>query len=157
MLDKKGLKISFVGLFARANFLSAGIETIQGMRIVTNRKHVTQEKSRINLLCLNERFVLFKGSFAVLPVAALLNSSNLKTKWRYRGRELCVLWHWQLKRLSKVQRRYPLECEGHSAKPWSEHFKKRNSILQGWRTFLRADAQIVYKFRRNSFTCSWKL
>jgi hypothetical protein len=51
------------------------------MKIVTNRKHITQEKSRINLLCLKERFVLFKGSFAVLPVAALLlvNSSSLET------------------------------------------------------------------------------
>jgi hypothetical protein len=39
-----------------------------------------QEKSRINLLCLKERFVLFKGSFAVPPVAALLNSSNLETQ-----------------------------------------------------------------------------
>jgi hypothetical protein len=74
------LKISFVGLFAKAIFLSAGIEAIQGIKIVTNRKHVTQDKSRINLLCLKERFVLLKGSFAVLPVAALLKSSNLETQ-----------------------------------------------------------------------------
>jgi len=55
--------------------LSAGVETIQGMKIVTNRKHITQEKSRINLLCLKEWFMLLKWSFAVLPVAALLKSS----------------------------------------------------------------------------------
>jgi len=50
------------------------------MKIITNRKHITQEKSRINFLCLKERFVLFKGSFAMLPVAALLSSSNLETQ-----------------------------------------------------------------------------
>ena len=60
--------------------LSAGIETIQGMKIVTNRKHIIQEKSRISLLCLKEPFVLFKGSFAVLPVSALLNVSNLEAQ-----------------------------------------------------------------------------
>ena len=151
-----GLKISFVWLFTKHIFLSAGVETIQGMKIVTNRKHITQEKSRINLLCLKEWFMLLKWSFAVLPVAALLKSSNLETKWRYRSRELCVLWHWQLKRLIKVQRGCPLECEGHSTKPWSGLFKNRNRILQVWRTFLRVDAQIVYKFPRNSFTCSWE-
>ena len=80
MSGKTGLKISFVGLFAKAAFLSAGIETIQGIKTVTNRKHLTQEKSRINLLCLKERFVLFKGSFAVLPFVALLNISNLETQ-----------------------------------------------------------------------------
>ena len=26
-------------------------------------------------------------------------------------------------------------------------------LVQGWRTFLRTRAQIVYKFRRNSFAC----
>ena len=30
------------------------------------------------------------------------------------------------------------------------------SLGQGWRTFLRANAQIVYKFRRNPFVCQWK-
>jgi hypothetical protein len=77
MSGKTGLKISFVGLFTEAVLLSEDIETRQVMKIVTNRKHITQEKSRIGLLCLKEPFVLFKGSFAVLPVAALLNSSNL--------------------------------------------------------------------------------
>jgi len=61
-------------------FLSAGIETIQVTKIVTNRKHITQDNSRISLLCLKEPFVLFKGSFAVLPVGELLYISNLETQ-----------------------------------------------------------------------------
>jgi hypothetical protein len=47
MSGETKLKMSFVGLFAKAVlFLSAGIETIQGMKTVTNRKHITQEKSK---------------------------------------------------------------------------------------------------------------
>ena len=30
------------------------------------------------------------------------------------------------------------------------------SLAQGWRTFERARAQIVYKFLRNSFACPWE-
>jgi len=31
-----------------------------------------------------------------------------------------------------------------------------NCLGKGWRTFLRARAQIIYKFRRNSFACPWE-
>jgi len=38
-------------------------------------------------------------------------------------------------------------------RPWSDW---RDTLYQGWRTFLRMCTQIVYKFRSNSFTCPWE-
>jgi hypothetical protein len=32
-----------------------------------------------------------------------------------------------------------------------------NTLLQGWRTFLRKRAQIVDNFLRNTFACPWEL
>jgi hypothetical protein len=40
---------------------------------------------------------------------------------------------------------------------WKMHARKKKiSLVQGWQTFLREGAQIVYNFRQNYFACLWE-